>query len=340
MISLYRWQPGQKHGTWVDLPELPADGRTPEGEVWWLDLDDASVEEEALVYQKFLPIHALSLEDVTHPRREPGSAPHFPKVEEFSDYLFVVANPLRPVCDTDPVGAQSDLACAVVQLSVVLTEQVLITHHYQALQAITNVKQFLYRHAEQAGRGPDYLFHLVLDNLVDEFAPEIDRIVLRLDEVEVSVFDRPSQQLVSDLVHLKRRVIALRKTLILTREVLARLTRGEFQLVDPREIAYYRNVFDHLVRYTELIDGAREMVSDLMQTHLAAASNQLNGIMKGLAMVSTVILPMSLIASVYGMNFEKNMPELKWEYGYPFALGLMVLVAVISVAVFYRKKWL
>ena len=107
-----------------------------------------------------------------------------------------------------------------------------------------------------------------------------------------------------ELIRLKRRVIALRKTLILMREVLARLTRGEFELVDDREIVYYRNVFDHLVRYTELIEGAREMVSDLMQTHLAAQSNKLNGIMKVLAMVSTIILPMSLVAGIYGMNFE------------------------------------
>jgi magnesium transporter len=199
-------------------------------------------------------------------------------------------------------------------------------------------KRFCHRHAEQAGRGPDYLFHLVLDQIVDEFAPEIDRLVERLDEIEVQVLEKPSRQLVVELVHLKRRVIALRKTLILMREVLARLTRGEFKLVDAREIVYYRNVFDHLVRYTELIEGAREMVSDLMQTHLAAASNRLNAIMKVLTMVSTVILPMSLIASVYGMNFE-HMPEIKWEYGYPFALGLMALVAVVLVWVFYRKKW-
>ncbi len=140
-------------------------------------------------------------------------------------------------------------------------------------------------------------------------------MVDRLDEIEIRVLTTPTQQLLLELVHLKRRVISLRKTLILMREVLARLTRGEFDLVDIREIAYYRNVFDHLVRYTELIEGAREMASDLMQTHLAAASNKLNGIMKVLAMVSTIILPMSLIASIYGMNFEE-LPETKWTYGY------------------------
>jgi magnesium transporter len=221
----------------------------------------------------------------------------------------------------------------------VVTHQVLITHHYQALPAIAAVKQFLHRHAEQAGRGPDYLFHLVLDQIVDDYAPEVDHLVTRLDEIEVQVFETPSQQLVSELVRLKRRVIALRKTLILMREVLARLIRGEFELVEDREIVYYRNVFDHLVRYTELIEGAREMVSDLMQTHLAAQSNKLNGIMKALAMVSTVILPMSLISGIYGMNF-KHMPELDWPYGYPFALGLMVAVAAAALGVFYWKRWL
>jgi magnesium transporter len=163
--------------------------------------------------------------------------------------------------------------------------------------------------------------------------------VERLDEIEVTLFKQPSHQLISELIRLKRRVIAYRKTLIMMREVLARLTRGEFELVNVREIAYYRNVFDHLVRYTELIEGAREMISDLMQTHLAAVSNRMNSIMKLLAMVSTVILPMSLIASIYGMNFEE-MPEIKWKYGYPLALGLMAIVAGIALWVFYRRKWI
>jgi magnesium transporter len=341
MISLYRFQPGQTHGTWVDLLELPANGcHLPEGQVWWLDLDDASPEEEALVYQSFLPVHPLTMEDIARPRREADGGAHFPKVEEFADYLFVIANPLRPATDAEPNSSGETFGRSVVQLSAVITHQVLITHHYQSLPAVTEVKQFLHRHCEQAGRGPDYLFHLVLDEIVDQFAPEIDRIVGRLDEIEVDVLERPAHQLLMELIHLKRRVIALRKTLILMREVLARLARGDFELVDTREVAYYRNVFDHLVRYTELIEGAREMVSDLMQTHLAAAANKLNAIMKTLALVSTIILPMSLVAGIYGMNFKQNMPELEWEYGYPMSLGLMLLIAVVCLWVFYRKKWL
>jgi len=337
MLAFFRWQPGEKHGTWTRSSVLPANGlQFPEAEVWWVDLECPTEDEELLVFQKFLPVHPLTLEDITKPRRDPDSPPHFPKAEEFADYLFVIANPLHPQCATSK--EELTRVCGVVQLSAIVTHRLLITHHYEPLPAISEITHFLSRHTEQAGRGPDYLFHLILDRLVDEFAPEVDRVVDRLDEIEVNVLTTPTQQLLLELVHLKRRVISLRKTLILMREVLARLTRGEFDLVDVREIAYYRNVFDHLVRYTELIEGAREMASDLMQTHLAAASNKLNAIMKMLAMVSTVILPMSLIASIYGMNFEV-LPETKWTYGYPFALGLMLLVAIIAIWVFRRQKW-
>lgn len=332
MISLYRWQVGQKHGSWQEIPSLPPSGQIPSEEIWWLDLEDPSAEEEELVLQRFLSLHPLTVEDFTRPKRESHAVPHLPKVEEFPEYLFVVTNPLAAHPD--------DLAepCASVQLSAVITPQLLLTHHYHVLPAINTVKQFLFRHAEQVGRGPDYLFHLVLDQMVDEYAPELDRIGERLDEIETEVFLSPSAAMLTELIRLKRRVLGLRKTLILEREVLARLVRGEFELVNEREMAYYRNVYDHLVRYTELIEGAREMVSDLMQSHLAAVSNKLNGIMKALGMVSTVILPMTLISSIYGMNFT-HMPELAWPLGYPMALLLMVASAVFAVSFFYWKKW-
>ena len=131
----------------------------------------------------------------------------------------------------------------------------------------------------------------------------------------------------------------LRKTLIYEREVLVRLARGEFALVDERETAYYRNVYDHLVRFTELIESAREMVSDLMQTHLAAASNRMNEIMKVLTMISTTVLPMTLIAGVYGMNFELLIPDTKNPWGFWVALGMMALSGAVSYVFFKWKQW-
>lgn len=154
------------------------------------------------------------------------------------------------------------------------------------------------------------------------------------------MFTQPSGLLPSRLLGLKRGIIGLRKTMIYEREVLARLCRGEFGLIDVREMAYYRNVYDHLIRFTELIEASREMVMDLMQTLLASQANKLNEVMKVLTMISTTILPMTLIAGVYGMNFRKWFPELDWEYGYLWALGLMAASGLVSLGFFRWKRWI
>jgi magnesium transporter len=348
MMTVFRWD---RSAGWAAADRLPESAtEVAAGQVVWVDLSDPTPEEEAAVFGRFLKVHLLTLEDITKLRREPDQGAHFPKVEEFPDYLFVIVNPLPPdlVAPPEPGAGTTPrvrlkpsrlLRRNRPQLSAVITHTVLITHHYQPLGCLTATHNHLARHPEAASRGPDYIFHLVLDELVDDYAPVVDRVATRLDRLEVEVFRDPSPKVLGHMLRLKRMAIGLRKTLVLEREVLARLIRGEFKLVAPGEVAYYRNVFDHLVRYTELIDGAREMVSDLMQTHLAAVSNRLNEIMKVLAMISTVILPMTLISGIYGMNF-KHMPELEWLYGYPMSIGLMVVTAIGAFSLFRWKKWL
>ncbi len=352
MITVYQW-----NGTSCDragpelLPALAAD--VPADRVVWVSMTDPTPEEEALVLEKFLPIHALSLEDVTRIRRDPEGGAHFPKVEEFPDYLFVIVNPLPPGLIQSATGRKERAEASLSplpsasrllrrhrpQLSAVITRNVLVTHSTLSVDCVRATEDYLRRHADAAKRGPDYIFHIILDAMVDEYAPVVEWVAAQLDRLEMRVFTRPSRQLVARILRLKRLVTAMRKTLIIEREVLARLIRGEFDLVEDREIVYYRNVYDHLVRYTELIEAAREMVSDLGETHLAAVSNRLNEVMKVLAMISTIILPMTLISSIYGMNF-KHMPELEWLYGYPFAMCMMGMTALGALLLFRWKKWL
>lgn len=350
MITVYQWNgASRERGGPELLPESAA--AVPPDRVVWVALTEPTPEEEALVFEKFLPIHPLSLEDVTRVRRDPEGGAHFPKVEEFPDYLFVIVNPLPPGLGRLAAGkgehtgdgplpsASQMLRRNRPQLSAVLTRTVLVTHSTAAVECVRATEEYLRRHAEAARRGPDYIFHVVLDAMVDEYAPVVEWVAAQLDRLEMRIFTRPGGQLIARILRLKRVVTGMRKTLVIEREVLARLIRGEFELVEGREIVYYRNVYDHLMRYTELIEAAREMVSDLGETHLAAVSNRLNEIMKVLAMISTIILPMTLISSIYGMNFE-HMPELKWAYGYPFAMGLMLLMAVAAILLFRWKKWL
>lgn len=342
MLMAHRWNAATRTYEAVPAYALPAAAADmPADDVLWIDLSAPTPEEEARVFEQFLPVHSLTLGDVTKPRREPDQGAHLPKVEEFADYLFMVVNPLPPgLADPAGAGRKRIRLRDRPQLSAVLTKQVLVTHHYPPLACVEGVSGYLARHGECARRGPDYVFHLILDAVVDEYAPVVDRVSDRLDKLETVVFNRPTPQVLARLLRLKRLVSGMRKTLILEREVLARLTRGEFELVDEREIAYYRNVYDHVVRYTELIESAREMVSDLMESHLAAASNRLNQIMKLLTMISTIVLPMNLVAGVYGMNFEESAsPDYHSAWGFWFALGLMALAGVAAVALFRWRKW-
>ena len=342
MLHIVRWNPGSNSTESTTLDQLPATAaELPEGSVVWIDLAEPTPEEEERVLKAFLPVHALTFEDIIKPRAS-GST-HLPKVEEFPDYLFAIVNPLPLELHAEP---GNELAKSVrvhklprPQLSAVLTHTVLITHHYSSMPCIMEGHGHLDRHAANVKRGPDYLFHLILDGIVDDYAPMVDRISQQLDRLETKMFRQPTPAVLAKLMRVKREVTYLRKTLILEREVLARLIRGEFQLVDPREMAYYRNVYDHLVRYTDLIENAREMVSDLMQTHLAATSNRLNEIMKTLTMISTIGMICTLIVGYYGMNF-KHIGELEWEYGHWLAFGLMVAVSLGLLTLYRWKKWL
>lgn len=342
MITIYRWCPEKKCGAWLP-PEALAEQaellRAPVGSVW-IDLDDPTPEEEARVFQEFFKVHPLTLDDITKLRTVEHV--HFPKAEEFADYLFVIVNPLAPRFLDLATGTADEIVHdgrASTQLSALLTHHLLITHHYEPVTGIKELTTYLGKHDAQAERGPDYLFHIILDSTVDQYAPVLDHFDEDLDEIEDEVLSRPTQELLVRLLALKREIIVLRKTLVHEREVLARLSRGEFTLIADREMVYYRNVYDHLVRFTELIEGSRDLASDLMQTHLASASNRLNEVMKVLTMISTILFPMSLVSGIYGMNFE-FMPELHQTWGYPFALGLMVLSGLGSLTFFRWKKWI
>lgn len=342
MLTAHRWNAATRTPEPVAADALPATAAdVPADDVLWIDLTDPTPEEEERVFGRFFRVHDLTRGDITKPRREAGQGAHLPKVEEFADYLFVVVNPLpTALLENAATGSPQVRLRDRPQLSAVLTPTVLLTHHYTPLACVQQVSDYVARHGECARRGPDYLFHLILDAMVDEYAPLVDRVSGRLDRLESHVFRNPTPDTLQRLLRLKRLVSGLRKTLILEREVLARLTRGEFELVDDREIAYYRNVYDHLVRYTELVESAREMVSDLMESHLAAASNRLNQVMKLLTMISTVVLPMTLIAGIYGMNFEDSVaPSYHSPYGFWFALGLMAGTGLVSYALFRWRRW-
>lgn len=305
-----------------DITEVA--GLLESGAKLWIDAGGANAE-IAWFLGDVLKLHPLAIEDILQERM-------VPKVEDYGDYLYVVVHGV--VRDReDPEILETH------EIDIVLTERWIFTQHHGGSRSVEAVEQELVRNPRLLDRGPGFIAHAVLDHLVDYYTPVVDAFDEDVDEVEALVVEHPRSEVLSRIFRLKRSLQRLRRVAVYQREVLKRLSRGEFELIPEKALPFYRDVYDHFVRVADLTDSYRELLSGALDAYLSVVSNRTNDIMKALTLVATVMLPVTFIAGVYGMNFE-HMPELKWRYGYQFALGLMGAVAGGMLIWFRRRKWI
>jgi magnesium transporter len=188
-------------------------------------------------------------------------------------------------------------------------------------------------------RGPAFVAHAILDKLTDLYIPVAEHIDEVVDAIEKAVIAAPEPELLETILDLKRAVQWLRRMSVYQRDITQRLSRGEFEHIPEAALAFYRDLYDQFVRVTDLTESNREMLGVALQVHFTVTANKTNDAMKALTIISAILLPMTFIAGIYGMNF-KHMPELEWRYGYFFALGLMASIAVAFYVYFKRKKWI
>jgi magnesium transporter len=183
--------------------------------------------------------------------------------------------------------------------------------------------------------------HQILDQVVDFYSPVLDDFDDRIDRLEDDIFTlkRPNNEILSQIMDLKRSVLRLRRISGKQMDILHRMSRGEFSLIPEDMRPFYRDVYDHLVRVVDLAENYRDLISGSLEAYLSVVSNRLNEIMKVLTIFSAVMLPLTFIAGVYGMNFD-NMPELHSRYGYYGAWILMIAVAVAMLLFFWRRGWI
>ncbi len=300
----------------ADVPSLLAAGAR-----LWIDADSADGE-LADFLRDVLKLHPLAVEDILQDRPAP-------KIEDYGDYLYVVVHGLMPN------GAD---ALDTVELDVVLTGQWIFTHHQKSI-AVEAVRTELARNPRALERGPAFVAHAILDHLVDYYLPVVDTFDDELDQLEAQVVSDPSRAVLQKIFRLKRALQRLRRVAIHQREVLHRLSRGEFDVIPEKALPFYRDVFDHFVRVADLADGYRDALSGALEAYLSTVSNRMNEVMKALTLIATVFLPLTFIVGVYGMNFD-HMPELHWRWGYAATWGVMIVVAVSMVIWFRRRRWL
>lgn len=194
-------------------------------------------------------------------------------------------------------------------------------------------------------RGADYLFYALADVIVDHGFPVMDEIDERLDRIEDDILNDPDQAVLAELHVIRQQLVALRKALWPQRESLASLTREDDGLIESTTRPYLRDCYDHAVQLLELLESQREMAASLHDLYLSCLSNRMNDIMKVLTIIATLFIPLSFLTGLWGMNFDPdaspwNMPELRWYFGYPVALLLMLVVAIGMLVFFRRKRWL
>lgn len=309
-----------------ELPALIAD----ETNVVWVDLrgeSEAEVEITKDVLCNVFKFHYLTIEDCLETRNQP-------KIEGFPDYLYFIVHGVKP-------DETTSTNFVTKELDGYLGKNYVITFHVERFQSIKNVKAQLRISPFAMERGPAYLLHQILDRLVDLYMPVVDDFDNTISELEERVFGmkKSSNSVLAEIMDVRRSVARLKRISSRQLEVMYRMSHGEFPLIPQQILPFFRDVHDHLLRIADLAESYRDLVGGLFEIHFAVVSNKTNEIMKTLAVLSAIILPLSLIAGIYGMNFE-NMPELKSEHGYWITLGAMGLITIVLLWYFWRRGWI
>ena len=298
--------------------------------VVWVDLLAESPEQIEAARRLLLDVfrfHPLTVEDCVETRNQP-------KIEAFPNYLYLIVHGVRP-------EETNSSNFVTKELDGYLGDNFVVTFHTERFRSIKVVKQQIRNSPFACRRGAAYLLHQILDQLVDLYMPMVDDFDRSINDLEERVFlmRRSGNFILQDIMDLRRSVARLRRISARQLDVLYRISRGEFPQIPVNILPFFRDVHDHLQRISDLAENYRDLVSSLFDIHFSVVATKTNEVMKTLAVVSAIILPLSLIAGIYGMNFE-NMPELKTRNGYFLVLALMAVVTIILLFFFWRRGWI
>jgi len=289
----------------------------------WVDVSDTNEQDGEFLLEVF-NFHQLAVDDCVSTRINP------PKVDDFGDYLFVIVHGVNYATLGDLVETS--------ELEFFLGNHYVVSNHSLPLISIESIQ----RHVEGDGgpmrHGAQFLAHSILDTLVALALPTIDRMTEVASDIEEEAILRPQRETLDTTLRLKRSTLRIHRAMAPQREVMNRLSRGDYGLVGEEARIFYRNVYDNIVRIEDLNQSLRERADTAMSLYLSAVANRQNETMRVLSIVASIFMPLTLLAGIYGMNFE-NMPELSWPWAYFVVLGIMVTVASGLLWTFWAKRW-
>jgi magnesium transporter len=288
----------------------------------WINVDGLADRNIIAKLGEHFNLHSLLLEDVC--------SEHQPKVEEYDEYLFFTLKMLYQI---------KDGVIDYEQISFVLGKNYLLSFQEKEGDLFGTLRE---RMKQDQGRGrkkgPDYLMYRLVDIIVDNYYNVLDAIGYQIEQIEEAI-DRGSDNFEFQKIQkLRKELIYLRKALYPLRDALSKLIKEEYAFIDPSNTRYFSDVYDHVVHLIDSMDTYKDLTASLMDIHINYMNTRMNEVMKVLAVISTIFMPLTFIVGVYGMNFD-FMPELRWKFGYFEVWFLMVGIAVTMVLYFKHKKW-
>ena len=289
----------------------------------WLDLLDPTPDDIEILQNDF-GFHPLAIEDAT--RR-----PQRPKVDSYGRYYFVVfycvgLNEQTGRIETSP-------------LYMFVASNYLVTVHHDPIAPIPETVRRWHEPNSPLGDDIGALIYALLDAIVDDYFPVMDQVAELIEDLEDAIFERFDDGALQTIFQLKKDLLNMRRVVGPERDVLNVMLRRDIPVFAPEDVAYLQDVYDHIVRVSDNLDTYRDLLSSVLDSYLSMQSNRLNQILKVLTVASIVLMSSSLVAGIYGMNFE-YMPELHWRFGYAWALSLMIGIAGGLIVLFRRMKWL
>jgi len=303
----------------ADISEL----REAADNVIWADVSDPTSRDFEELAEEF-GFHHLSIEDCQNQHQRP-------KVEEYPGYYFIV------LYEAELAGPNDRLELR--ELNIFLGKNYLVTVHSRPIRAVETARRLWSEWLDRAEEGSGLLAYLLIDAIVDDYLPLLDIISERMDALEDSIFGEFRAEAIEEIFGIKKKLLFLRRAVAPLRDVFNTLLRREQQIFSRGTYVYFQDVFDHLIRVADTVDTLRDMLSSTMDAYLSVSGNRMNVIMKRLTSISTILMSVTLIAGIYGMNFT-FMPELRWRFGYIFALLSMVGVGFALYRYLKKVKWI
>ncbi len=270
-------------------------------------------------------LHPLLLEDVVNTAQRP-------KLDDYDDYLFVVMKMFTFDKKTDEIVSE--------QVSFILGPHYVIMFQEREGDVFNAVRQRIKTgKGSMRKMGSDYLAYALIDAVVDSYYSVLEKVGEKIEDMEETVVQHPVPMTLQEIHNLKRNLILLRKSVWPLRDVANSLARGESELISDKSIIYLRDVYDHTIQTIDTIETFRDMTSGMLDIYLSSVSNRMNEIMKVLTIIATIFIPLTFIVGVYGMNFV-HMPELGVVWAYPLVWVVMLIIGIIMLIYFRRRKWL